>query len=80
MNRRDWELLDQQMRRSSPPRNDVITSLTVVAVFLAGLVLGGIIFAHKDEPTRVAQQETKVSTLFLHGAPRTTLRVAAAYR
>jgi hypothetical protein len=75
MNQRDWELLDQQMRRSSPPRNDVITSLTVVAVlFLAGLVLGGIIFAHKDEPTRIAQQETKVSTLFPHGAPRTTLR------
>jgi hypothetical protein len=72
MDQRDWELFDRQMRRSSPPRNDVITSLTVAAGFVAGLVLGGIMFAQGEVPTRFAQQETNAPTLFPYATRPTT--------
>ena len=43
MEQRDWGLLDKQMRGLSPPRNETIMVLTVVAVFLAGVILGGLL-------------------------------------
>ena len=45
MNRRDEELLAKQMCRMVPPRNDGLVALTVLTVFLIGLVLGGTVFA-----------------------------------
>ena len=43
MAQRDWGLLDKQMRGLSPPRKETIMVLTVVAVFLAGVILGGLL-------------------------------------
>jgi hypothetical protein len=48
MNRRDNELLAKQMRAISPPRNDV--GLALLAVFVAGLVVGAMLFANQTEP------------------------------
>ena len=44
MDQRDWELLAKQMRGSILPRNDGIVVLTIAAMFLAGLAVGGILF------------------------------------
>jgi hypothetical protein len=71
MDQRDWELFKQQMRRSNPPLQNLIMSLAVVGVFLAGLGVG--IFAQKEQPTRIAQHATNASTLFPDGAPPSTL-------
>ncbi len=55
MDRRDWELLDKQLRGPNPSlRNDGIAVLTVVVAFFAGLTLGGMFFAHETKPMRVA--------------------------
>jgi hypothetical protein len=49
MELRDWELLDKQVWGLRPPRNNRVTVLTVVAVFFAGMTLGGILFAHESK-------------------------------
>ena len=43
---RDWELLDKQLSgiSLSPPRNGGIIGLALIAVFLTGTVVGGIVF------------------------------------
>ena len=41
MEQRDWELLDKQVWGLRPPRNDGVIVLTVVAMFFAGMILGG---------------------------------------
>jgi len=47
MNRRDQELLDKQFRwLHDAPRNDGALALGVIVVFLAGISLGGAVFAH----------------------------------
>ena len=48
MDRRDDELLAKQMRAVSPPRNDV--GLALLAVFVAGLVAGAMLFADRNGP------------------------------
>ena len=48
MDRRDDELLAKQMRAISPPRNDL--GLALLAVFVAGLVVGAMLFANRTEP------------------------------
>ena len=59
MDQRDWELLDKQLRGSDPsPRNDGVAVLSVVAVFLAGTTLGGILFAPESKPMRIASNHT----------------------
>ena len=72
MNQRDWELLDKQMRGFSPPRNDGIMSLMVAVVFLAGLVLGGILFRHESGPMQPAWNNAKVATYLPNGSAPTT--------
>ena len=54
MEQRDWELLDKQMRGLSPPRNDAIIVFTVVAMFFAGMTLGGLLFPRQGEPLQIA--------------------------
>ena len=54
MNRRDQELLDKQMRRLTPPRNDGVIAMVLAAMFLAGMTLGGVLSAHKTEPIQIA--------------------------
>jgi hypothetical protein len=54
MDRRDWELLDKQIRRPTPPRNDGAIAMMLAAMFLLGMTLGGVLPAHKTEPIQIA--------------------------
>jgi hypothetical protein len=54
MDRRDQELLDKQMRRLTPPRNDGVIAVLLAAMFLVGMTLGGVLSAHKTEPIQIA--------------------------
>jgi hypothetical protein len=53
MDRRDRELLDKQMRRLTPPRNDGVIAVMLAAMFLVGMTLGGVLSAHQTEPIQI---------------------------
>jgi hypothetical protein len=57
MDRRDQELLDTQMRRLSPPRNDGVIALLLVAMFLVGMTLGGVLSEPKTQPIQIASMD-----------------------
>jgi hypothetical protein len=57
MDRRDQELLDKQMRRLTPPRNEGVIALLLAAMFLVGMTLGGALSEHKTEPIQIASIE-----------------------
>src|SRR5437868_4182999 len=58
MDRRDQELLDKQMRRLVPPRNDgAIAVMLAAAMFLVGMALGSVLSAHQSEPIQIASME-----------------------
>jgi hypothetical protein len=52
--RRDQELLDKQMRRLTPPRNDGVIAVLLAAVFLVGMTLGSVLSQPKTEPIQIA--------------------------
>jgi len=54
MARRDQELLDKQMRRLTPQRNDGVIAVLLAAMFLVGMTLGGALSEHKTEPIQIA--------------------------
>jgi hypothetical protein len=55
MDQRDKELLDKQLRGINPsPRNDSVMILAVVAVFFAGMTVGGFLSA---EPIQIASND-----------------------
>ena len=54
MDRHDRELLDKQMRRLTPPRNDGVIALMFAAMFLVGMALGGVLSAHESQPIQIA--------------------------
>jgi hypothetical protein len=54
MDRRDQELLDKQMRRLTPPRNDGVIAVMLAAVFLVGMTLGSVLSEPKTEPIQIA--------------------------
>jgi hypothetical protein len=54
MNRRDQELLDKQMARLTPPRNEGAIALMLAAMFLVGVTLGGVLSPHQSAPIQVA--------------------------
>jgi hypothetical protein len=56
MNQPDRELLDKQLWgvNSSPPRNGGIVGVAFVVVFLVGIAIGDILFAHESNANRVA--------------------------
>jgi hypothetical protein len=54
MDPQDQELLDKQLRNLHvPPRRDGVVMATIIAVFLGGMIIGGIL-AKPPEPTRTA--------------------------
>ena len=57
MDRRDQELLDKQMRRLSPPRNEGAIAVMLAAMFLVGLALGSVLSEHKTEPIQIASMD-----------------------
>ena len=50
MNRRDQELLDKQMRRLTPPRNEGAIAVMLAAMF----TVGGLLSTHQSEPIQIA--------------------------
>ncbi|HEX3936963.1 MAG TPA: hypothetical protein VHX43_05605 [Xanthobacteraceae bacterium] len=51
MNRRDRELLNKQSHAMYvPPRSDGVLMLGILAVFFAGIALGGFLYAYTSEP------------------------------
>ena len=57
MDRRDQELLDKQMRRLTPPRNEGVIAVMLAAMFLVGMTLGSVLSPHKSEPVQIASMD-----------------------
>jgi hypothetical protein len=57
MDRRDQELLEKQMRRLRPPRNDGVIVVLLAAVFLVGMTLGSVLSEPKTEPIQIASMD-----------------------
>jgi len=57
MDRRDRELLDKQMRRLTPPRNDGVIAVLLVAMFLIGMTVGSVLSPQKSEPIQIASMD-----------------------
>jgi hypothetical protein len=71
MDSRDWELLNTQMDHCQPPaRRDGVLVLGMVAVFLAGLSVGGLLFPMGSQP---APSDGKTAlAVFLSGSRNAT--------
>jgi hypothetical protein len=54
MDRRDQELLDKQMRRLSPSRNNGVIVVLLTAMFLVGMTLGSVVSEPKAEQIQIA--------------------------
>ena len=57
MDRRGQELLDKQMRRLTPPRNEGAIAVMLATMFLVGMALGGVLSTHESEPIQIASIE-----------------------
>jgi hypothetical protein len=57
MNRHDQELLDKQMRRLTPPRNEGVIATMLVVMFLVGMTLGSVLSPQQSAPTQIASME-----------------------
>ena len=57
MVRRDQELLDKQMRRLTPPRNDGAIAVMLATMFLVGMTLGSVLSAQQSAPTQIASMK-----------------------
>jgi hypothetical protein len=57
MDRRDQALLDKQMRRLSPPRNDGVIAVMLAVMFVVGMTLGGVLSEPKTEPIQIASMD-----------------------
>jgi hypothetical protein len=62
MDESDRDLLDKQLwgASPSPPRHGGALGLAFVAVFLGGLTLGGILFAHQSKQTQMTLRDATV--------------------
>ena len=72
MDPRDWELLNKQSGGiASPRRQNGVLIPAVVAVFLVGITVGGLVFGHETEPPlRTAFNDgTAELAFFLNGVP-----------
>jgi hypothetical protein len=57
MDRHDQELLDKQMRRLTPPRNDGVIGVLLAAMFVVGMTLGSVLSEPKTEPIQIASMD-----------------------
>ena len=57
MDRRDQELLDKQMRRLEPPRNDGVIAVMLAAMLLVGMTLGSVLSEPKTEQIQIASMD-----------------------
>jgi uncharacterized membrane protein len=63
VDRHDNELLAKQLRVVMPPRKDGLVGLIVLAVFVIGIAVGGVVFprdhgAVRSAPVKAAVQRT----------------------
>jgi hypothetical protein len=72
MDRYDQELLDKQMARLTPPRNEGVIAVMLVVTFLVGMALGGVFSAHKSELRQIAAAQTNPD-MISDAAPRPAL-------
>ena len=71
MERRDWELLDKQLHlHQNEQRNDGSIISTAVAVFIAGLILGGLLVPHESKLMSIASNDAG-TVISLAAAPTT---------
>jgi hypothetical protein len=73
MNQRDLELLDKELWGVSPrpPRSAGIIGVAFVTAFLAGVAIGGILFAHDSKQIQVASHDAAAAISLLNGVPPT---------
>jgi hypothetical protein len=57
MDPRDQELLDKQMRRLTPPRNEGVIAMMLATMFLVGMTLGSVLSPHQSAPTQIASMD-----------------------
>jgi len=61
VNRRDEELLARQLRNASATPGDSVLGPIMLAVFVVGLLLGGLLFAPPGEAPRSADVMASIS-------------------
>ncbi len=71
MNRRDFELLDKELWGVSPtpPHSADIIALALVIVFLAGIGIGAVLFAHDSKPTQTVSRDALAAISLFNGVP-----------
>jgi hypothetical protein len=71
MNQRDLDLLDKELWGVSPtpPRSGDIIAVALVTVFLAGIGIGGVLFAHDSKPTQTASHDALAAISLFNGVP-----------
>jgi hypothetical protein len=57
MDRYDQELLDKQMRRLTPPRNDGVIAVMLAVMLVVGMTLGSVLSEPKTEPIQIASMD-----------------------
>jgi hypothetical protein len=76
MDQRDQELLDKQLWGVSPrpPLNGGVIgfiSMAFAVVFLAGIAIGDILFAHERKQMQIASHDATAALSLLNGVPPT---------
>jgi hypothetical protein len=70
MNRRDQKLLEKQLHSIYlAPRSDGVLMLAVLAVFFAGIALGGFLYAYTGGRLQLAANDTAAAISLPLGAP-----------
>jgi len=70
MDSRDQELLNEQLQRLQlPPHRDGVMILTIVGAFLAGMTVGGLLFASGSGPQTASSDGKTALAFFLNGKP-----------
>jgi len=73
MNQYDQELLDKQLRGlNASPRNDGVMVVAILAMFLAGMTLGGFLSARNSERMQIAWNDATPAISIPNGAPLST--------
>jgi hypothetical protein len=74
MNRQDQELLDKQFRVFNQQQRgtESAMALSLLAVFLTGMAVGGFLFALKPAPLRFASRETMALSALSSGPAQPT--------
>ena len=70
MDQRDMELLDRELWgvSHSPPPNTAIIGFIVIAIFFAGMALGGILFANEGKAPQIATNDA-LAAILQSGSP-----------